>query len=260
MVSIYDKSSIGNNSLSNRVNMKHNLIYLIVIISIILMIHQIYKTQLTTKTYLLNIYLYTFLALFSVIVGALNFMNLIPPQKQWIMLLFLFLVTLPILCTISMGNKTLSHIGFALFLLVEAFAFSILLNNLDPNTNINTALIITSILFISFSLIVYYSSDEMILKMAGWQKYLLALLIIAIISQFILLFFKKETATKYHKYYNYFIIVIFIGFILSDTSMKAYKSKVITGSHNNVNYPSEVMSLILDYLNIFSSTLQIMNN
>ena len=96
--------------------------------------------------------------------------------------------------------------------------------------------------------------------MANWQNYLLILLVIAIIVQLFLIFLKPETFMKYQKYYYYFIIILFVGFILSDTSRQAYKSKVIVGSQYNVNYPSEVMSLLLDYLNMFSATLQVMNN
>lgn len=230
------------------------IIYSIVMFVLLIMIYKNYETDVTSRNYLIMVYLYISLTLFSIIMGGkiIKELNIIKPEKMFLFVIAYMIISVFAISLIMSNDNRLSHLGLFFFILMQSALISL---PLQYSTNINEALIITSVIFVILTAIVMYSSEETVLKMAKWIPNLLLVLSLVIVSELLfLLFASTETIQKYGKYFNWFIVLLFSFFVLSNTSVQLLKSSFMSPNtgikHEDLNYPKESVNLSLDFMNI----------
>lgn len=233
-------------------------VLIIVLLVIMFMIRQTYVSNVTTRTYLINLYLYILFTIISIVLGAEIFktMNIIKPEKTVIFVIAYLLISFLSIFLIFSDNKVTSHAGLLLFIVMQSVLLSI---PFKISTNVNEALITTFIIFAIITAIAFALPTETLLKTASWIPSLVILLCGVIIAELLfLLFSSTETIQKYQKFFNIFVIGLFSFFILADTSVVILRSKVLNvKSLYDLNFPKDSVGLSLDYLNIF---IRLLNN
>lgn len=233
------------------VNPFSNILLTVLLLITVGLIYADYQTPLTGNTFLTNIYLYIIFGLLFIAFVS-NFTQLsqiTAPENLWKMVLLYFIMAFGGMSIMAMGGLYVSHIGFLLMLV----GISLLIGSVYRyGTNIAWAAIVTAIIMGALTVFVFMSSEQTIMSMKNWAPYLLWILLGVIVIQLIMIIFKVPISNELYNIMNILIIILFVFFILSDTSRILVKSKDLKcETHTCVNYPMESTSLILDYLNIF---------
>ena len=220
------------------------------LLTVIFLIYRTYQTDLTGRTFLTNIYLYVAAALITVALLGRFTQNLAITESgsTWLMLILYFVLALGGISLMFSNNFYTNHIGFLMVLV----AFSLTIGSIYRySTGIFTAAMITAALMGFLTFIVYMSSDETLMTMASWSKYLSWILLIIIVIQVGYLFFGGMTG-QVSNIMSILIIMLFVFFILTDTSKIMLKaSNLLCDNHACVNYPLQSSGLVIDYFNIF---------
>jgi hypothetical protein len=229
------------------------LILLCMLFAIMFLIYKTYQTNLTSKTYLINVYLYVFVALLMVVViGNITKSTNITDSKNMTQLLITYLIIVFVGICVMLSDKIfVSHIGFLLLIIALGLITGSLFRY---STNIVQATILSSIIVIALSMVVFFASENTMVNLSRWTPILSWLLVCLIFAQVFNIFFDKEG--KYINIIRGVVVVLFAMFVLSDTGRIILKSKKVTSvckTHSCVNYPRESLNITLDYLNIFSA-------
>ena len=219
----------------------------------ILLLYKTYQKPVNRTTYITNIYLYDGIALFVVsLLGRYVQTLQITDQTNIVKFIILYFI-------LGFGGIFLmvqdgffkSHIGWALLLIGVSLIIG---SSYRYATNIGQATAVTGVIVGILTLITFNSSDKQLEKMAGWNRRLVLILCGAIIVQLLMLVFGyNETMAEVVKYG---VLVLFVFFVLSDTSRIIKKANSIkTKDHTKINYPMESSSLMLDYLNVYANLL-----
>lgn len=224
--------------------------------STMFLIFKSYSTPLNSKTFLVNIYLYILMAiLFVGLTGkyaeSLNITNI---NNVWQMTILYFIMAFGGIYMMTYGELHINHIGFFLMLLALSLIIGV---SYKYSTNIIQATTITSIIIAILTMIAFISDEKTLLKMTSWLPNLTIILLGIIIVELGYMFLFDYNA-KFSTMMSITVVVLFIFFILSDTSRLILESKNLKcDTHYCVNYPLKSSSLILDYLNVFLRLLNI---
>ena len=212
--------------------------------------YNIYQTPVSAKTFIVNIYLYILMALLFIgIVGQytskLDITNLDNLGKMSLVYLIgcirgIFLMTY--------DAMLVNHLGFILMLLSLSLLIGV---SYKYSHNMAKAAILSAALIGGLTLFIFFSSEKTLISMFSMLPKLTLMLMLLIIIQIIYLFLFSQN-NNYTKVISIFAIVLFIFFILADTSKILLESNNLPyKSHSSINYPIKSSGLILDYLNVF---------
>ena len=226
-----------------------NVILYIMLFVALYLTYNLYQSPVTSKSYLIGIYLYILISILLITFGArmIGEYNLINPQKYWIVMLLFLVVCFGSFSLMLTDDFMTRHIGLGLFIVVMAMLLSITYKH---SSNLVQAGIITSCIVFILSSIVYYSSEKTLEKMVSWIPTLTMILFGFIIVELLYILFSNTYA--YRNFFDISIIVLFIFYILADTSKVVLTSKNLPcKTHQCINYPWDSLALILDYINVF---------
>ena len=151
-------------------------ILLIALLAAFMFTHKLYQSPVTPKSYLLGIYLYVFISALLIALFSKLIAMYIPAESKGQIVLFMILYILLALSSFSTMAIAQSpfyrHIGLAMLLLAMSLLFSLVY---DANNMVQAAAI-TSLIVFAITSIVFYSSEENLIKMRNWLPSLTVLL------------------------------------------------------------------------------------
>lgn len=221
----------------------------------IYLIYDIYQKPVSSKDFIINIYLYVYVALLFIAVVSKYAvsLNLTTPENVFkFIIVYLFLTYVGISMMFS-DKFFVNHIGYLLLLLGLSLMIS---TSTKYSKNAPEAAVITAIIVSILTGIVFFSSEETLIRMAGWIKGLLWILVCVILIQLGYVLFAEWDPTFY-KIMTITVLILFGLFVLSDTSRLLLESQNLTcPTHSCINYPLKSSTLVLDYINIFLRVLR----
>lgn len=230
-----------------------NKITAIILVILLFAIACMYQTKLSQNTYLTNIYLYISAGIaVTILVSSMDITQFF---TGWSYLITGLILGVASLFLIYQDNIWISHLGFILLI------FIIGVGNIfkgDKVVNINI-LGITLAIFLILTVVSFLVTESMAQKIMGYDSVLLAILSAYVVTIIVLPLISYATYIKYKKYISVIGIIIFVCYILLDSTRNITKSKDIskyfeqTLGHYGLNYPRESIGLILDFLNLFIS-------
>lgn len=232
-----------------------NIILFIFLLVVLFLIYKNYQQPLNSKTYMINIYLYTIVATLFVALAAryISTLSIVTPKNFYKFLILYLIIVFSSFFIMLSSNTLYNHFGFLLFLFGLSLVLAITFKYSDT---IPQAALFASGLFLILTMIVFFSSEETLLKLGSLMPSLTSLLCLLIIVYLIVIMFYPTISA--FNLMSYLIIILFVFITLSDTSILLLKSKnLVCDHHSCVNYPLESTSLILDYLNIFLASSNI---
>jgi FtsH-binding integral membrane protein len=230
------------------------IIALILLLVSVFLIYKNYQTPVTKKSYIINVYLYIFFSVLFVAIGAkyIASLEMINSNNYWKFLILYLVIGFGSIFVMIQSNFYYNHLGFLLFLLAMSLIIGMSVKN---SKNAYQAALITGVIIIILTTLVYISSEERLIQMVSWLPGLTSVLCCLIIFEIIYLFFSKDYSHFW--VFNIMAIILFTFFILSDTSKILLDSKRIQcQTHTCINYPWASSSLVLDYLNMFVNFLE----
>lgn len=231
-----------------------SIILLVMMFVTIFLIYKTYQTPLDGKTFIINIYLYVIVALlFIAFAGRYTQLSGITDAENMWKMMILYLILGCIGISLMMNDTmVINHIGYLLMLLALSLIIGV---SYKYSTNVSQAAAITAVIVIILTVIVAATSEENLIKMKEWLPNLTIILCCIILMEFgyIMFFDQNKTVSSL---ISMTVIVLFIFFILSDTSRLLLESKNLPCKvHTCINYPIRASSLVLDYINIFVNLL-----
>ena len=229
-------------------------ILLVMLFVVIFLIYKTYQTSLTSKTFIVNIYLYILVALlFIAVMGKYTqSLQITDVNNTWKMVIVYFIFAFAGISMMISDKLFINHVGFLLLLLALSLIIG---SSYKYANNVTQATTITAIIVAILTTIVFTTSEENLIRMKDWLPNLTWILLCMILIELGYMCFSGGNETVY-RMISISIIILFGFFILSDTSRLIIESKnTECKSHMCVNYPLKSSSLILDYLNIFVNLL-----
>ena len=212
------------------------------------------------KNYILNSYLYIFLAIsivFATIFSMDNF-NIDPNQlftgSSKFLLLLLSLVLLFFIITIKPDHFFTKHLLYILWIiLLSVFIYPIYKYNKDLfyTSGASTLIILILLSFLAFQY------PDMIKDSWGFNLFtiLISLLIVTVIEQ-LLRNYNVIKTKKYNKMFSYATIGLFSFYMLYDTK-KLIKNSKLCGVRLEPDYINQSLDILLNSLNIFTGITNI---
>jgi FtsH-binding integral membrane protein len=226
------------------------LILVLLMMAVLYAIYKMYQTEVNSKNFIVCVYLYVLLSLFLItLIGKYtSTLSITESQNVGVIIVSYFIMAFGGLFLIFQDKMFMNHIGLLLLCLSIGLIIGV---SFRYANNIRNALILSSIIIFIFTLIAFCSNEEQLLKFKDWLPYLTILLFIIIVAEVGYLFLYGYNE-NFKKIMNATIIILFLGFVLSDTSKIMLESKNLNCIvHNCINYPKNVVGLLLDYVNIF---------
>lgn len=242
---------------------------IIIGVSLLALIYMIYSNiskNLTTKSYILTTYMYVFSAFLFIIL--LNERNLLPElthSLKIIALCFLSIILIIVLNSISQKNQVLKHVVWIGFVACIAMMSKPVVDLAIKQNILNKVLISVGSMFLVMSYLAYTKPLD---YFNSWYPYLYTSLIGLIVAQLSNIIFsdlnKPSGFLSRDWYISVFAVLVFNGFLLYDTQKiikDGVKLDYICQGKDNLtcaSYPDKSMNIILDLLNLFTSTTNIM--
>jgi len=212
------------------------------------------------KNYILNSYLYIFLAIaiiISTVFSMNNFniddVNLFTGSSKFLLIL-VSLILLVSVMTIKPNYFFTKHILYILWIiLLGIFVYPIYRNNkyLFYTSSISTLIIIFVLSILAFKYPNFIKES--------WNFYLFTLLLglfVAVITENLLRNYNVVKTKKYNKLLSYGTIILFSFFMLYDTKMLIKNSK-LCGVSLEPDYINQSIDIVLNSLNIFTGIVNI---
>lgn len=230
------------------------VLLIVMLFTVVFLIYKTYQTSVTSKTFIINIYLYVLIALlFVAVMGKYTeSLKITDANNMWKMTILYFISIFAGMFMIINDKFFINHIGFLLLLLALSLIIG---SSYKYSTNITQAATITSIIVAILTMVVFTQSEENLIKMSDWlPKLTWILLIIILIELGYIIFFDIDKT--FYKIISTSVIVLFGFFILSNTSKLLIDSKKIEcKTHDCINYPLRSINLVTNYVNIFVGLL-----
>lgn len=237
----------------------------IALFAMIFMIYTNVSKNLTTQSYIATTYMYIFSAFLFIIL--LNERKLLPELShslKLIALCFLTIILIIVLNSISQNNQALKHIIWSAFIVCIGIMSKPIVDIAIERNILNKVLISVGSMFIVMS---YFAYTKPLDFFDSWYPCLYTGLIGLIVSQLTNILFSDLDNTGFLSrdwYFSVFAVFLFNGFLLYDTQKIIKDGKILDyvcqGKDNLkcANYPDKSMSVILDLLNLFTHTTNIM--
>ena len=230
------------------------VLLIVMLFTVVFLIYKTYQTNVTSKTFIINIYLYVLVALlFVAVMGKYTeSLKITDANNMWKMTILYFISIFAGMFMIINDKFFINHIGFLLLLLALSLIIG---SSYKYSTNITQAATITSIIVAILTMVVFTQSEENLIKMSDWLPKLTWILLIVILIELGYIIFSDIDKTFY-KIISTSVIVLFGFFILSNTSKLLIDSKKIEcKTHDCINYPLRSINLVTNYINIFVGLL-----
>lgn len=226
------------------------IILIVLLMATILAIYKMYQTQVNSANFIKCIYLYLLLSIVFITLLSRYTATLPITESQNIgkMIILYFIAAFAGMSLTFINEPYVNHLGLLLLCIGISLTIGVTYRN---SKNINEALILTTIIVFAFTLIAFNSNEKQLASFQSWLPSLTSILclIICIELGYVLFFGINE---NFNKIMSATVILLFLGFILADTSKLIINSKKLECQvHSCVNYPNKIMGLLLDYLNIF---------
>lgn len=226
------------------------IILVILLMATMYTIYKMYQTNVNSKNFIICVYLYVLLSLFFVsIIGQYTAtLSITNSENVGKMAITYLILAFSGICLILNDNIFVNHFGLLLLCISIGLTIGVTYKN---SKNISDALMITGIIVFTFTMIAFSSNENQLLTFDSWIPKLTFLLCVIIIIE--LLYFVFYGINKnFPTIISGTVVLIFIAFILSDTSKLILDSKSLSCRvHSCINYPEKVVGLLLDYINIF---------
>jgi len=241
----------------------------LIAITLLLLLIVIYgnvSEQLTLKSYIVTNYMYIFYAFLLII--FLNEEKIVPEIRYGIKLMGLFILTLiliTLLHTTSKQNQPIKHLIWFIFIVCMATMLKPIFDIAKDENILNMVLIRVGVMFLVMT---YFAYSRPISFYDSWYPLLYGGLISLIVSRLMNFVFSDIDSPSTGFFSREFVIstiavFLFNGFLLYDTQ-KIIKEGIILNfvckgkDHLScADYPVKSMSIILDIINLFSSTTSI---
>ncbi len=227
------------NTQSNLVDsIKYNIPLLILLGVTLFLIKSIYSKPVSSTVFITTIYLYVFASILVVTFLGQYFIGISSSISLWKLTIVYFILAFGGICLMFVNdNFYFRHLGLILLLLAIGMVFGVIFKEESPELIRNVGLLTAAIIGL-LSYIVYNSSEASIYKMSNWQVNLAYMLCGLLCLNVCLILFGSSKTT--FKIVNGLYSLVFIGFVLSDTSKLAIESKKFVGSNPyEINYPFE---------------------
>jgi FtsH-binding integral membrane protein len=242
---------------------------IIIGVSLIALIYMIYSNvskNLTTKSYIMTTYMYVFSAfLFIVLLNECKLLPEISHSLKIIALCFLSIILIISLNLISKDNQLFKHIIWIGFIACVAMLSKPVVDLAVKQNILNKVLISVGSMFLVMSYLAYTKPLD---YFNSWYPYLYTSLIGLLASQLSNIIFSNldEPSGFLSRdwYISAFAVLVFNGFLLYDTQKILKEGLVldyICQGQDNLScasYPDKSMNIILDLLNLFTNTTNIM--
>lgn len=229
--------------------MKINIIPLVILVVILFAIGAMYTMKVTPKTYLTLVYLYVMLG----IVGIMIVANYFPEIRSTLTIIIITIIAISVISVIYFANPLISNIGYVIFIILMGMTITSIFHT---GQSLTMPIIITTILFFVFTAFVFMMPTEILFKIAGAMKYLVSALCAVIVVQLVMIFTTKNPI--YYKIMYWTVLILMIGFLMGNTSIALLQSKSVNNEkQTQINYPRDSVSLLLTYLNMFTSVVGI---
>jgi FtsH-binding integral membrane protein len=234
--------------------------------ALIFMIYTNVSKDLTTKSYIATTYMYIFSAFLFIIL--LNERKILPELRhslKMIALCFLTIILIIVLNITSQNNQILKHIIWGAFIVCIGIISKPVVDLAIESNILNKVLISVSSMFLVMT---YFAYTKPLDFFDSWYPYLYTGIIGLIVSQLSNIIFsnldKPSGFFTRDWYISIFAVLLFNGFLLYDTQKIIKDGKILDylcQGKNNLkcaNYPDKSMNVILDLLNLFTHTTNIM--
>lgn len=227
-----------------------NVILFAMLLVTMYLIHNMYKTSVTSKSIIITMYLYIMVALLFIALMAKYTQTLAITNREHIfqMIILYFVLGISGISMMTSDKMFVSHVGFLLLLLALSLTIG---STYRYSSNVTQAATITAIIVGVLTLVVFTSSEERLMTMKEWLPNLMWILMCVIIMElgYLALFDYNQT---FYRIIALTVIALFGFFVLSDTSRLILESKsTLCQIHSCINYPLKSSQLMLDYINIF---------
>ena len=226
------------------------IIFVVLFMATIFALYKIYQTEVTSQNFIRGVYLYILLSIvFITLLSQYTATLSITDSQNVGKMIILYLITaFASLSLIFNNNIYVNHLGLLLLCMSISLTMGVTYKN---SKNINEALILTTIIVFGLTMITFSSNETQLLSFTSWLPSLTMILCLVIIVElgYMLFFGINET---FHKIMAGTVVLLFSGFILADTAKLMLDSKDLgCVTHSCINYPKNVVNLLLDYINIF---------
>jgi len=150
---------------------------IMMLFTVVFLIYKTYQTNVTSKTFIINIYLYVLVALlFVAIMGKYTeSLKITDANNMWKMTILYFISIFAGMFMMTNDKFFINHIGFLLLLLALSLIIG---SSYKYSTNITQAATITSIIVAILTMVVFTQSEENLIKMSDWLPKLTWILLI----------------------------------------------------------------------------------
>ena len=228
------------------------IIMIVLLLSTLYALYKMYQTQVDSKTFITCIYLYLLLSLtlISILSKYTATLSITDSENVGKMVILYFIIACSGLLFIFNSSPLMNHIGLLLLCISMSLVIGVTYRN---SKNISDALIATSFIVLALTLFVFSSNETTLTSFTSWLPSLTSILCLLIIVElsYGLLYGPNE---QFYKMASIFTVILFVWFILADTSKLLIESKQLNcQTHSCINYPQKTVGLLLDYINLFTS-------
>lgn len=244
-------------------------ISIIISVSLFALIYMIYNNvsqELTQKSYIITTYMYIFSAFLFIIL--LNEQKILPElrhQIKFIALCFLSFILIISLSLTSQENQFMKHLIWGAFIVCLAIMSKPVVDLARQQNILNKVLISVSSMFLVMTFFAYTKPLD---YFNSWYPYLYTGLIGIIVTQLVnIIFSDLDNPSGFFSrdwFISLFVVLLFNGFLLYDTQKIINEGVILEyrcNGYDNLkcaSYPDKTMHIILDLLNLFTSTTNIM--
>ena len=232
-----------------------NAILFVMLLGVIFLIYKTYQTPLTSKSFIINIYLYIMVALlFIAVMGRYTqSLQITDINNTWKMIIVYFIFAFAGISMMISDKFFVNHVGFLLLLLALSLIIG---SSYRYANNITQAATITAVIVAVLTMVVFTTTEENLIRMKEWLPNLTWILLCVILIELGYMFLFDGRNETFYRILSISVIILFAFFVLADTSKLIIESKKTPcKTHVCINYPLKSSSLILDYLNIFVNLL-----
>ena len=226
------------------------IILIVLLMSTLFAIYKMYQTKVTGDSFIKCIYLYILLSILfiSILTKYTASLSITEAENMGKMIILYFIIGFSGLSLIYGNNPYANHLGLALLCISLSLTMGVIYKK---STNFTDALMMTSVLIFAFTMIVFYSNEKQLISFVSMLTSLTNILCVIIIIMFAYIYFGNKNET-FRKILSGATILLFLGYILADTSKILLDSKILNCDvHSCINYPKKTVSLLLDFVNIF---------
>ena len=230
-------------------NSKLALLSVILVITVFATFQLSFRNNIPTcNRYVINVYMYLFLALllFAMTILVAGKLNIALTETKSLIFLAIAFVALFALSSVQPQQVVLNHIIWLVFIVSLAMSVYPSWRYSQHSGTITTTIITTTILVAILTAVVFWKPEWIRLS---WQSTLSILLLGALIASIVPILFNINVGSNYQRLISIFFVGLFSMFLLVDTKRVIAKSLVC----EYPDYPRDSVGLFVDVLVLASA-------